>query len=407
VGLLLAALAGAARASDHLDTPTVTADPAADIGDVYAWTSADGRRLDLVMTIVGKRFSDRLAYVFHVDSGARFGKTTASATILCRFDAASSAQCWAGDADYVEGAITDPAGREGRARRFRVFAGLRDDPFFNNVKGTRVAVNTALGSLHCEYGTDAAGCPTFDAPLSQKILDLWSHTDGGPATNFLAGWSTAALVVSVDLDVVATGGPMLAVWGGVQKIEATASQHAMGSGDSAVPRPPRLGTQVDRAGRALTAQALVGLLATSAEQIQRKEDYNAAAPANWPHFVADLQATLPIYDALDGQCGNQWRIGGAAVSPERYGALATLLADDRLWIDSRSTVCERYLAVELAEADGTSSARTDCGGRTPIVDAIDVFRSLLVDGKTTGVSDGVDHDDHVVSTTVFPFLAAP
>ena len=44
-----------ALASDHLDTPTVTADPAADIGDLYAWTSADGQRLNLVLDIVGKR----------------------------------------------------------------------------------------------------------------------------------------------------------------------------------------------------------------------------------------------------------------------------------------------------------------------------------------------------------------
>src|SRR5436190_10661539 len=132
-----------AFASDHLDTPTVTADPAADIGDLYAWTSADGRRLELVMTIVGKRFSDRLQYVFHVDSGARFGKTTASTAVVCRFDAAQIAECWAGEADYVHGDASGAAGLEGRNRRFRVFAGLRDDPFFNNVKGTRAAYNVA------------------------------------------------------------------------------------------------------------------------------------------------------------------------------------------------------------------------------------------------------------------------
>src|SRR4051812_2418077 len=68
--LLRLALAGAAalpaapsRASDHLDTPTVTADPAADIGDLYAWTSADGRRLNIVLDIVGNRFSDQVDYV--------------------------------------------------------------------------------------------------------------------------------------------------------------------------------------------------------------------------------------------------------------------------------------------------------------------------------------------------------
>src|SRR5579862_5202379 len=91
------AVAAPARASDHLDTPTVVADPSADIGDLFAWTSPEARRLNLVMTIVGHQFSDRLHYAFHVDSGARFGATTATVTILCRFDAAGAAECWAGD----------------------------------------------------------------------------------------------------------------------------------------------------------------------------------------------------------------------------------------------------------------------------------------------------------------------
>jgi hypothetical protein len=62
-----------ALAADHLDTPTVLADPAADMGDLYAWTSADGQRLNLVMDIVGRRFSDQVQYVFHVESGPTFG----------------------------------------------------------------------------------------------------------------------------------------------------------------------------------------------------------------------------------------------------------------------------------------------------------------------------------------------
>src|SRR5947208_10213141 len=73
-------------ASDHLDTPTVIADPAADIGDLYAWTSADGKRLNLVMDIVAHQFSDKLQYIFHVDSGKRFGETSATTTIVCTFD---------------------------------------------------------------------------------------------------------------------------------------------------------------------------------------------------------------------------------------------------------------------------------------------------------------------------------
>ncbi|HEX6396638.1 MAG TPA: hypothetical protein VFZ95_04385, partial [Steroidobacteraceae bacterium] len=61
---LLAALGAlstpAALASDHLDTDAVIADPAADIGDLYAWMSPDHQRLNLVMTIVGKKFSDHV-----------------------------------------------------------------------------------------------------------------------------------------------------------------------------------------------------------------------------------------------------------------------------------------------------------------------------------------------------------
>jgi hypothetical protein len=44
-----AAGSSSSNASDHLDTPTVMADPRADIGDIYAWTSPDGRHLNLVM----------------------------------------------------------------------------------------------------------------------------------------------------------------------------------------------------------------------------------------------------------------------------------------------------------------------------------------------------------------------
>src|ERR1700710_1722404 len=66
VGLALGRV-DAARASDHFDSPAMTANPQADIGDVYAWTSADGLRLNVVMTIAGHSFSDRLRYALHID----------------------------------------------------------------------------------------------------------------------------------------------------------------------------------------------------------------------------------------------------------------------------------------------------------------------------------------------------
>src|SRR5262249_51520175 len=117
-------------------------DPAADIGDIYAWMSPDGRRLNLVMTIVGRRFSDRLQYVFHVDSGPCFGETTATTSIVCRFDAAGAVDCRAGAADSARGdagAAAGPArragGRAGNPRRFRRVGRPSGRPFLQHGEG--------------------------------------------------------------------------------------------------------------------------------------------------------------------------------------------------------------------------------------------------------------------------------
>jgi len=396
-----------ATASDHLDTPTVIADPAADIGDIFAWTSSDGRRLNLVMDIVAHQFSDRLQYVFHVDSGERFGKTTGSTLIVCRFDAAQTLECWTGNADYVRGNASNVAGLEGRNRRFRVFAGLRDDPFFNNVKGTRQAYGTAGAALQHGTTTDSAGCPQFDETASRMIVDTWRHTDGGPATNFLGGWKSSSLVVSIDLDVVATGGKLLAVWGSVHRVPRANSAQLPGK-EGKFSAMPTLGRQIERTARPLIKNALVGgPLAADTLSNRRKEAYNRVARSGWEQFSGDIQNTLGFYDGFDGKCGNQWLADGKVKSPAQYQILAKILADDRLWINSQSTICRQFLAVEFTALGTRGALSGDCGGRTPNYDASNIFRSLLTNGTSTGIDDGLKHDEKVHSTTDFPFLAAP
>jgi hypothetical protein len=385
LALLCLAVAVQCRASDHLDSPTVIADPRTDIGDVYAWTSPDHRQLNLVMTIVGHSFSDKVAYVFHVDSGRKFGVTTESVDIVCRFvpagdslatrsvASATEADCVVGkDSDHAHGDASGTGGLQGLQHRFRVFAGLRDDPFFNNVRGTRAAYAVAAKALH----GPPAGCPSFDAATSAAILDQWRHTDGGPATNFLAGWTPSSIVISVDVGLVNKGGAMLAVWG-------------------ATVGPTR---QIDREGRPLTGNALLGLMGPEDVTDTLKEEYNAATPASGARFVPEIEKGVAIYDSFDGRCGN---------SLLGYRAMAELLADDRLWVNSASGVCTQLFAVELAELAGRKELRNDCGGRTPNYDSVNVYRSLLVDGTYASVDDGVHRDDHVHSTTEFPFLAAP
>jgi len=262
---------------------------------------------------------------------------------------------------------------------------MRDDPFFNNVRGTRAAYQVAATALRNGAVADGSGCPNFDSATSKAILDQWRQTDGGPGTNFLKGWTPASIVVSVDLGLVNKGGRLLAVWG-------------------ATVGPNR---QIDREGRPLTGNALLGLLAPDTDSDKLKEDYNAATPDTSAQFIPEIQKALGLYDAFDGHCGNQLLADKKTEPSMRYSAMATLLADDRLWVNSASGVCTQLFAVELASLAGRKDLRNDCGGRTPNYDAVNVYRSVLVDGTNTSVDDGVHSDEKVHSATEFPFLAAP
>jgi len=380
------ALGGApSRASDHLDSPAVIADPRADIGDLYAWMSPDARRLNLVMTIVGHSFSDRLAYVFHIDSGRRFGAAGATIDLTCRFASAADADCRLGTVDRVRGDAGAEAGIESAGRHFRLFAGLRDDPFFNNVRGTRDAYGMAIKALSGGAHYDAAGCPRFTAEQSAAILDHWRHTDGGPASNLLRGWTPEAIVVSIDIASVTKGGPFLAVWG------ATVGPRA----------------QVDRAARPLTGNALLATLGSEEESNALKIRYNRATPRRSAGLAGEIAKGVALYDGFDGRCGDGLLADRNAPPERRYLPLARMLADDRLWLNSRSGTCTQLFAVERAALNGESGLAQDCGGRTITYDSVNIYRSLLTNGTVRGMDDGIHADERAQSTTIFPFLAAP
>jgi len=366
-----------ATASDHLDSPQVIADPRVDIGDIYAWPSADGRRLNLVMTIVGHVFDKNAEYAFHIDSGPRFPDTTARTDIVCRFASPTQVDCLIGRDETIQGDPSRPTGLVSASGHSRLFAGLRDDPFFNNVKGSRAAFDLAAATLRQGVPRDAAGCPAYTAKQTAAILDQWRHTDGGPARNFLAGWTPMAIVLEVDLGLVNRGGPVLAVWA-----------------DTLVDD-----VRIDRMGRPLTGNGLLAHLGSDDEADAYKLKYNAATPGTAEEFVPVIAASLALYDGYDGRCGNQLMIDRSAPPEKRYLPLARLLADDRLWVDSTSTTCTQLFGVELG--------RHDCGGRTLHYDAVNVYRSLLAGGNNDAVTDGVRADDQRHLDTVFPFLAAP
>ena len=81
----LAALLGAplAKAADHLDGPKASADPTADITDLFAWMSPAAKTLYLIMNVfpqatAASKFSNAVQYVFHDTSRNNFGDAASS-----------------------------------------------------------------------------------------------------------------------------------------------------------------------------------------------------------------------------------------------------------------------------------------------------------------------------------------
>jgi len=213
----LVALPFTGFAADHIDAPGTTADPTADITDVYAWMNTDADKLNLVMNVhhmagTDATFSEAVAYVMHVNSSTAFGAAQTETTVICQFYTADRIECWAGD-EYVTGDPSDTDGIESASGNMRVFAGRRDDPFFFELTGFRATVTAAVAAAPT-LTFDTEGCPDIDDTTSAALVAQLSHgMNGAAASNTFAGSSILSIVVQLDKTVVDEGGPVLSVWG--------------------------------------------------------------------------------------------------------------------------------------------------------------------------------------------------
>lgn len=208
---------GPARAADHADGPAATADPTSDIDDVYAWMSPDAADLNLVMTLgrdvpASFQLSDQVQYVFHTSSRASYGAPAGPEfNVLCEFDRAGRASCWAGNELFVAGDASSTSGIETRDGRLRVYAGVRNDPFFFNLRGFQDVART-VGTVAPSLSFDAAGCPQLDAATAGALV----RTLGTGRDDFL-GLEAFAIVVSIDKTLVTRNGPIVSVWGSTHR----------------------------------------------------------------------------------------------------------------------------------------------------------------------------------------------
>jgi hypothetical protein len=179
-------------------------------------------------------------------------------------------------------------------------------------------------------------------------------------------------------------------------------------GGGVVPTPPALGTQIDRMARAAINTALNNEFNPNTTQAgQAKDAYNFDSnPAHWPTIIPTFEQSLAILDGLDGVCGNQ--LGFGALGAPGYTTLATVLAADTLWINTASSTCSRYLAVEF---NALGVKNTDCGGRTLTYNVIDdtlnaVAGTLSTTNPPGPLTNGVTMPASP-PLAMFPFLAAP
>jgi len=167
--------------------------------------------------------------------------------------------------------------------------------------------------------------------------------------------------------------------------------------------PPDLGARIDRAGRPAISAALIGTFEGDPDKkASLVADYNKAGLSNQT-FAATMKTSLGILDGLDGVCGNQLL---ATPTGDRYAALANVLLDDQLYLNSDSAGSV-YLGVEAEAISAVPAGSGAGGGRQPGDDVIERSYSVLAAGALRGIDDGVARDDTVPSPNIFPFLAAP
>jgi hypothetical protein len=472
--VVLASVVGyqTARAADHIDGPRASADPSADITDVFTWMTPDAAKVIIAIDLTRNastesKFSDAVVYAVRTTSSATFGGSAAAQIdVLCTFDVAQQVQCWVGDDAYVSGDASGAAGITSADGKLRVFTGLRQDPFFFNLAGFRETSRIVAGAAS-GLTFDAAGCPALDeATATALVTQLQSAPGGGPAPDSFATFNVISIVLEVDKSLLTPGGPIVAVESSTTQIGicgdpdqsgapgVTDGVHALRSAAGLVNRctlaacdvdgngsitvtdgvnilraaaelpsqtacpapsasiPPARGVQIERMGRAGVNTAVTNPFFRESVDSEKEaheeivDAYNAASdPSQWTTlFPAEMAGNLAILDGLDRNCGNQL-LAGPAVVAGRYDALAGILADDQLYLNTASGTCGQYLAVE---ANAVGIANTDCGGRTPLEDSIDTTYSLLAAGALSGVTDGVPDDaDSTPSLTAFPYLDDP
>ena len=331
---------GAAGAADHLDAPGLTppgGDLRADITDVYAFRAPSGRTV-LVMNVNGLTkpgrqatfatgapsvaATRRVSYNLRIDNN---GDAREDVVLSLTFgtpagNGVQGLTLRRNGAVFLEGS-TSPYGRvtvnRGSANA-RVYAGMRDDPFFFDLDGF-------LNILSKEEGKSFLGCTS-------------------PRKDFFARSNVSAIVVEIDSAQLTRGGnSAIGVW-------ATTN---------------RGGAQIDRMGRPAVATVFVpnNPFEPKGSEPSQKNTYNKTKPSQHrAKFRGEVVDTLRTLFSLNDASGDD-----KSDDAGKINGLASVLLPDILTFDtakSQGFLNGRRLADDVIDAElnliTEGASKTDC-----------------------------------------------
>ena len=360
--------------SDHIDGPRSIGDPAADITDLFAFVSPENpARMVVALDVfpgagVEAIFSNALDHAIAIrrvtvagtGDAARFQASDQEIRFSCRFGVLE--RSGPGAKPVQRGTCTLPDGRtlplvvndvKGAATPdgvFRVFAGLRSDPFY-------LAWNVAV---------------------MRKTPNIIDHDN--------------VLSILIEFDTRRVLEPEKGSLFGA--IGETVPQPRPG-----VPvgqEPPR----IDWVGRPeqtnvrLNNPGLRG--ADDLRDLWNQQKPFAVAPELKPLFLQRLKASLEDYDMRDGKA--DW-------APAALSASANVFLDDFLLFDVAKPITDAsHLEIEKSTIDGHTYQTG--GGRTLDANSIDVLLTWLVNKDREFLQGGATGATKP-GTKVFPYLASP
>lgn len=182
------------QAADHTDPPAVSVNPAADIADFYAYHRGTGasQTLVTVLTFAGLQapmagqtgtYDPNVLYAIHIDND---GDNKPNTTIYARFGKNRNDQ-WGIQVINLPGEAGPLVGEVEKTidgTNSKVFAGLRDDPFFFDLQGFQTTLTTMTLSFDPTRdsfkGTNVTAI-VLEMPMSAALgagtsLQVWATT---------------------------------------------------------------------------------------------------------------------------------------------------------------------------------------------------------------------------------------